>query len=284
MVSGFDKSKISPGGFLILTSETDVTLPNGEFVPSGYQFRNDFHYHHLSTTDMFVPCGGRPGSITLSNINKALKEDGYSPKWKIIVEGANLFITQDARMVLEKKGVVLYKDASANKGGVTSSSLEVLAALALSDEEHKQHMQVHDKDNIPEFYQNYVKDIQSVIASNARKEFECIWRENKETGVPRCILTDKVSKKINDLNDTIQSSNLYEDQKIREVVLKAALPPTLTNLLSLETILSRVPENYTRAIFGAYISATFIYTYGINSNEFSFFDFMNKLMEGQKHV
>lgn len=33
-------------------------------------------------------------------------------------------------------GVVLFKDASANKGGVTSSSLEVLVGLGLSDAEY----------------------------------------------------------------------------------------------------------------------------------------------------
>jgi glutamate dehydrogenase len=33
-------------------------------------------------------------------------------------------------------GVVLFKDASANKGGVTSSSLEVLVGLGLSDTEY----------------------------------------------------------------------------------------------------------------------------------------------------
>ena len=32
--------------------------------------------------------------------------------------------------------VILYRDASANKGGVTSSSLEVLAGMALNDEEY----------------------------------------------------------------------------------------------------------------------------------------------------
>ena len=51
-----------------------------------------------------------------------------------------MFFTQDARLLLEKAGVVLYKDSSANKGGVTSSSLEVLAALSLTDEEHEKHM------------------------------------------------------------------------------------------------------------------------------------------------
>jgi glutamate dehydrogenase len=43
---------------------------------------------------------------------------------------------------LEKSGAIIFKDASANKGGVTSSSLEVLAALAFTDEEFAQYMQV----------------------------------------------------------------------------------------------------------------------------------------------
>lgn len=60
---------------------------------------------------------------------------------------------QPARATLEKAGVVLFRDASANKGGVTSSSLEVLAALAMNEEEHAEHMQVVDEDNIPDFYQ-----------------------------------------------------------------------------------------------------------------------------------
>merc|ERR1719145_124775 len=63
------------------------------------------------------------------------KKDGTS-RFRFIVEGANLFITPDARRVLEEKGVVLVKDATANKGGVTSSSMEVLAALALPENEH----------------------------------------------------------------------------------------------------------------------------------------------------
>ena len=40
---------------------------------------------------------------------------------------------QPARLALEKKGIVLFRDSSANKGGVTSSSLEVLAGMSLSD-------------------------------------------------------------------------------------------------------------------------------------------------------
>ncbi len=41
------------------------------------------------------------------------------------MEGANLFISEGARKKLADSGVILFKDASTNKGGVTSSSYEV---------------------------------------------------------------------------------------------------------------------------------------------------------------
>lgn len=61
----------------------------------------------------------------------AFTESAIRSLAQIVVEGANLFLTQDARIVLEKSGMILFKDASANKGGVTSSSLEVIALLRL---------------------------------------------------------------------------------------------------------------------------------------------------------
>jgi hypothetical protein len=52
---------------------------------------------------------------------------------------------------------IVVKDSSANKGGVTSSSLEVLAALALTDAEFEAKMMVKDKSNPPPFYKAYVQ-------------------------------------------------------------------------------------------------------------------------------
>ncbi len=118
------------------------------------------------------------------------------PRFKVIVEGANLFITQQARLRLEEKGVVLYKDASANKGGVTSSHLEVLASLALTDEEWDELMCVKDG-KISDFRKKYVAEDLDFIRKNAALEFEVIWKENARTGIPRSILSDLVSEKIN---------------------------------------------------------------------------------------
>lgn len=88
-----------------------------------------------------------------------------TPRFKYIVEGANLFISENARGILEDAGVILFKDASANKGGVTSSSFEVMAALSMSDSEFTSHMTIDSEDkNLqenkkPEFYQKYVLEI-----------------------------------------------------------------------------------------------------------------------------
>jgi len=46
----------------------------------------------------------------------ALIDAEGKPHFKYIVEGANLFLTQQARLHLEKRKVILFKDSSANKG------------------------------------------------------------------------------------------------------------------------------------------------------------------------
>lgn len=79
----------------------------------------------------------------------------------ILVGSANLFVTQNARLQLERHGVVLYRDSSANKGGVTSSSMEVLAGMSLNDEQFLELMcSPPGEDSFSDFYLEYVKCIQ----------------------------------------------------------------------------------------------------------------------------
>lgn len=277
MIENFDTTKLGPGGFLVKVSDSNVTLPNGEKVESGLQFRNEFHLHPLCRADMFVPCGGRPESINANNVHQLLDKNGQ-PKFKVIVEGANLFVTQDARMRLEEAGIILYKDASANKGGVTSSSLEVLAALSLPDAVFAQNMTVVNGE-IPEFYKKYVAEIKERIANDAYLEFDCIWREHERTGTPRCMLTNALSTKINELNHYVNASNLWENKVLRQIILREALPKRLQELVGLETLVQNAPESYLRAIFCAYISSRYIYKYGVDANEFAFFEFMQPYLK-----
>ncbi|KAI8635001.1 NAD-specific glutamate dehydrogenase [Xylariaceae sp. FL1651] len=276
MISQFDTSKLSKDGYRVLCDDSNVRLPTGEVVGNGTSFRNFFHLRDSDLADCFVPCGGRPESIDLSTVNRLIK-DGRT-RIPYIVEGANLFITQDAKLRLEEAGCVLFKDASANKGGVTSSSLEVLASLSFDDKEFEDNMCCDKDGQAPEFYKAYVRQVQETICGNARLEFEAIWREHEATGIPRSVLSDKLSVSITELDEELQQSDLWKDEKIRRSVLADALPKLLLDKIGLDTIISRVPDTYLRAIFGSYLASRFVYEFGSQPSQFAFYDFMSKRM------
>jgi len=272
MIEHFKRELLSPHGFLVTIKDQEVTLPDGEKVVNGLEFRNSFHLHPKFQADLFVPCGGRPASININNWTKFIDEKG-KPKFKFIVEGANLFITQQARLRLEEKGVIIYKDASANKGGVTSSSLEVLASLALADEEYKKLMCV--KGNIvPEFRKIYIKEILDIIRENATLEFEIIWRENKRKKIPRSILSDLISEKINSITDAIYKSDLFNEKLLFRKFIECCCPSALIKQVGFDEILKRVPDSYLGAIFASHLASRFVYQHGLDANEINFYDFI----------
>lgn len=245
-VEGFNTALLGPRGFLVTVTDSDVTLPPGiaeamgaekVSVPFGVAFRNNAHMLPFMRAQSFVPCGGRPASVDVSNVEHFLygqgklpedallvvpkagasKEGGATsrtPRFTFIVEGANSFLTPDARLFLDARGVCVIKDASANKGGVTASSLEVMAALALTDAEHSAHMcaahgaNVKDAvvayrgwreggghgappmiQGVPLFYQQYVADTQDIISANAAAEFDALWKEKEMSGKPLPLLS-----------------------------------------------------------------------------------------------
>jgi glutamate dehydrogenase len=281
MIQEYDISKLSKSGYRVLVDDSNITLPDGEKVNNGTTFRNTFHARGGQNYDTFVPCGGRPESIDLSTCNKLIVDGKCNVPY--IVEGANLFITQDAKIRLEKAGCILYKDASANKGGVTSSSLEVLASLSFDDDSFLKNMCIGADGSTPEFYKSYVKEVQSIIQRNARLEFEAIWRENEKTGVPRSMLSDQLSWAITKLDEELQNfTELWNNTDLRMSVFREALPKTLQDCVGLDKILKRVPEQYLKSIFGSYLASRFVYEYGATPSQFAFFDFMRKRMVGEK--
>ena len=238
MISQFDVSLLSKDGYRVLVDDTNITLPDGEVISNGTSFRNGFHLRDTGLTDAFVPCGGRPESIDLSSVHKLIKKGKSTIPY--IVEGANLFITQDAKLRLEEAGCIIFKDASANKGGVTSSSLEVLASLSFDDQSFIENMCVNSRGEAPEFYKAYVKSVQEKIKENARLEFEAIWRENKETKIPRSTLSDTLSVAITKLDEELQKTELWHNEPLRRSVLADALPKLLLDKIGLDLIIERV--------------------------------------------
>ncbi|KAE9387380.1 NAD(P)-binding protein [Gymnopus androsaceus JB14] len=233
----FDRTRF---GYLVKIEEQDVKLPSGEIVFDGIDFRNGAHLRLKA--DLFVPCGGRPEAVNISSMAALFDSEG-KPHFKYIVEGANLFLTQQARLFLEKRKVVVFKDSSTNKVGVASSSLEALAGLALSTQEYVDLM-IFKNGKPSEFYQSYVKDIQEKIIENAPAKFQCLWKEHMrlQRAKPRTTISDELSSTLNNLQAELESSDLFEDVPSRNGMMRRAIPKTLVEKIRLETLLKRLSE------------------------------------------
>lgn len=274
--SNFDEAKLGPGAFKVRVSDKSANVPGAAPGVSGAAFRNAFHLNKLFRADLFVPCGGRPKSIDSTNWTSLMDESGR-PTFKWIVEGANLFITPEARLRLEEKGVLIFKDSSTNKGGVTSSSLEVLTGILLNDREYSTHMVAEPGRPEPEFRQSYVKDIVATVRENAKAEFELLWSLHKETGKPLSLLSDIVSERINSMTDAISGSELFNDVKLRKAVLLSAVPGTLLSFLGAAKALKRMPENYQRALFARTLARKFVYRHGPDPDFEAYRHFVNSM-------
>ncbi len=276
MSDQYSRKLLGPRGFFVGIGDREITLPDGTVIANGEDFRNKFHLTPYLQADLFVPCGGRPAAITVANWKNLLDENG-KPRVRIIVEGANLFITQEARLRLEGAGIVLLKDASTNKGGVTSSSLEVYAGLALSDEQWQAQMCLEPGEEESPFRKALVGEIIQRVEDNARAEFELLWQERERTGTALTLLTDQVSERINRITDAVRESSMLKEPDIREAVLKRYTPKVLLEMVGYEELVQRVPEAYLDAIIAASIGSRFVYQYGILATEVDFADYIGKL-------
>ena len=117
------------------------------------------------------------------------------------------------------------------QGGVTSSSLEVLAGLSLDADEFAEHMQVGADGVPPPFYDRYVEDICQRVETNARNEFDYIFDEVERNGGYSTEVTNQLSGAMNEMNDIIGASDLFDDVELRKNVLRESLPQSLQDLV-----------------------------------------------------
>lgn len=194
-------------------------------------------------------------------------------------------------MILEEGGVKLFKDASTNKGGVTSSSMEVFASLALEDNVHTESMTVPaGTKNIPAFYDKYAANILKVINRNARNEFDVLWPMVHGQGKSSPEMTDVLSAKINQLTDEM-FKKLVADQPTDSIELKRsdmidkilarAIPESLFDLTTMDRICKNAPRNYLLAMCATNIAFQYVYEAGLDATEFNFFQFMQKFLDGK---
>lgn len=217
--------------------------------------------HILKTTinetpaDIFIPAGGRPRTLNENNIEDFLDATGR-PTARAIIEGANLYLTEDARLVLEDKGCLIFKDSSANKTGVICSSFEVLSGLTLGDE-----LFVQEKESL-------VNEILERLKVLAAKEADLLLKAHSETGVAMSLLSYEISKKINtftyELLDHLETIELPKDPEdpLMQCFFDYCLP-TLRDKYK-KRLMEEIPDVHKKAVIAAHIGSNVVYNKGLD--------------------
>jgi glutamate dehydrogenase len=264
-LDAFAPEKLHPGGFMLFRSgsrreglrelyrkvtRTDSGL-HEEWI-SVDEFTREFAELAFTVkADLFIPGGGRPETIDSHNWERFLLHDG-TPSARVIVEGANSFITPDARVQLQKKGVIIMRDASANKCGVISSSYEIIANLLLTEEEFLANKE------------RYVADVLTILEQRAGDEARLILKRRRDQPSLLCTdISNSLSTEINSHYARLFSFFRKRPEICLQPLFKRAIMSHLPLFLSSdERYRQRVdtlPQKYIVAILAAEIGSAMVY-------------------------
>jgi len=272
-IERFDPFCLSPGGFLLYRNVRKAEglkelyrriYRTTEGVSETWLTVDDFYreFEGLIFTvpaDLFIPAGGRPETVDGGNWRRFLPEEG-DPTVRLIVEGANSFLTPEARLALQEKGIVILRDASANKCGVISSSYEIMANLLLSEKEFFAHKE------------EYVAGVLEILEKRASDEAELIFRRYRASGgkVPYTEISGALSREINDWYARIFAyfqgkPDLTLREPFRRVLL-AHLPALIRKTPRFRVRVRNLLPKYRAAILAAEIAATIVYRDGFTAD------------------
>jgi glutamate dehydrogenase len=240
----FDGEKLSAEGLVTaLDSESDVARRN--------------ELHNRIKSDVFLPAGGRPSTINQNNWQRFLDEDG-TPASPIIVEGANLFITDVARTHLSKHSVLIVKDSSANKCGVICSSMEIIAGMMLTEE---QFLRIKPR---------YVKEVLQMLCSLAKIESISLFNEAaRQPNLNLPEISVRISEQIIRVADVVDASigqwNETEQQLANDFV-RGYLPSSLIETVGVG-LFDRIPATYRSQLIASILSNRIVYREGCQNLE-----------------
>ncbi|WP_221251867.1 NAD-glutamate dehydrogenase domain-containing protein [Desulfuromonas versatilis] len=202
--------------------------------------------------DLFIPAGGRPETIDKDNWQRFFLTDG-SPSARAIVEGANSFITPEAREELQKKGVVILRDASANKCGVISSSYEIIANLLMNDKEFLANKE------------RYVTDVLEILERRAEEEARLVFRRYREAGGSHLYteVSAAISQEINAhyarLFAFFQAHPELCDEPLFKKAIEAHMPAMVRSNAKYRGRIKNLPPKYRYAILASELASSLVY-------------------------
>jgi len=241
-IGELDASSLSSQGSLHLADTED-----------GIRMRNSML--NRVQADVFVPAGGRPHTIHEGNWENFLDPKTGAPSSPLIVEGANIFLTPEARKGLfEKAGVIIVKDSSANKCGVITSSYEICASMLLSENEF-----LGIKEEV-------IEDVLTKLRELARMEANLLFREygNYPGSLPE--VSQRISQAINrakvaifdGLADMERGDDTYKELL---PLFHEHLPKKLTEVAA-HRVDERIPLDYMRNAFASCLASKLLYNEG----------------------
>jgi len=274
----FNPQALHTDGFILFRNERrhegvrdlyKKIVRNGNGIQEKWVTTDEFHKEmdellFQVPSDLFLPCGGRPETIDGSNWRRLFDRNG-KPGVKVITEGANSFITPEARTEIQRKGVIVLRDASANKCGVISSSYEIIANLLMSEKEF-----LADKDA-------YVSDVLSILEKRAEDEAHLIFRMHRENGGERLYteISNAVSTEINKhygmLFSFFQQHPELADQPLFRKAILNHLPLHIRRNPRYKARIRTLPPKIKYAILASEIASTIVYRGGWET------DFMSRL-------
>jgi glutamate dehydrogenase len=237
------------------TLSKDGTLHSAD-TEQGAKMRNTMHNRVKS--DVFVPAGGRPNTMHAGNWKAFLDPETNEPSSPLIVEGANIFLTPEARSSLHECGKVsIVKDSSANKCGVVTSSYEICASMLLDEEEFLA------------IKEELVQDVLVRLRELARLEAELMFREYKNYPGALPAFSERISQAINrtkaaiwqDLEGMKKGDSTYEE--LLPLFVQEHLPKKLSDFAG-DRVSERIPVDYLRNAFASSLASKLLYKEGIH--------------------
>jgi glutamate dehydrogenase len=256
-LNDFSPDKLSGEGAYIVFSQP-VQNNSTEYYRQIIRHKGTLHEKHLirdefsrlfqgnlyNYADIFIPCGGRPSTINSGNFKDYLPNG--KPSSKAIVEGANSFITPEARIKLQDAGVLIVKDASANKCGVITSSYEILSGLMLTETEFKA------------VKKKLVPQVMDILAKRAQAEAEWLFAQHAATGRRLTELTDMLSREINAKNIVVSTYLDKHPEIISDEIILSHLPPIFAE--HYRDRINRIPLEYRKAIVSVELASRIVYS------------------------
>jgi len=265
----FNPEKLNPGGFILFRRETKQeglkelfkkVFRTDSGVEEQWITNDDVHKEFddlifSASADLFLPCGGRPETIDGSNWMRLFSDEG-NPTARIIAEGANSYITPEAREFLQKRGIMVLRDASANKCGVISSSYEIIANLLMTETEF-----LDNKDA-------YVNDVLDILSRRSEEEAILIfkrWREHNGT-LLYTEISNAISAEINMYYAKLfaffrERPELVNEPLFQKVILRH-LPEFIRDNRKYRVRVKKLPPKILYAILSSEIASSIVYRGG----------------------